>query len=139
MARLARLFPGASRNRLVHAFATFWVSAAMHCLLIARLYPAPTISQPRSFIPLFYEPGIYTFFLFQGLGTIIERIFLPIRAKESRLRKTLRLLWCYFVLIGSGRYATNTMVVNGLMAKKEWDMLNWTVVIKMIFGLFKFW
>ncbi|MBW0528601.1 hypothetical protein O181_068316 [Austropuccinia psidii MF-1] len=71
--RIARLVPG-SNHPAIHLMATFWVSALMHCLLISRLYPTPNpLQNPKSLLPLFYEPGIYFFFLSQGLGILIEQ------------------------------------------------------------------
>lgn len=132
--RLARLMPGAN-NPLVHAFATFYISAVMHCILLSRLYPNPTLSNPASFLTLIFEPGVMMFFLSQGIGTVIERVWLPVRPNDGMGKKLLRWLWLYFVLIGSGRWVTNTLVLKGAMVKDQWDMLNWSVVIKMLFGL----
>ncbi|EGG13052.1 uncharacterized protein MELLADRAFT_86997 [Melampsora larici-populina 98AG31] len=132
--RLARLIPGAN-NPLVHAFATFYISAVMHCILLSRLYPTPTLSNPVTFLTLIFEPGVMMFFLSQGIGTVIERVWLPVRPNDGIGKKLSRWLWLYFVLIGSGRWVTNTLVLKGVMVKDQWDMLNWSVVIKMLFGL----
>lgn len=75
------------------------------------------------------------FFLAQGAGTVVERVWFPVRTGEGLGRKLIRWVWLYVVLIGSGRWVTNTLVLKGVMKKKEWDMLNWSVVLRMLMGL----
>ncbi|POW01386.1 hypothetical protein PSTT_12488, partial [Puccinia striiformis] len=142
--RLARLIPGSS-HRLVQ-FACLITnrgkletttknlhSAMFHCLLLARLYPTPEISQPITFLPLFYEPGIYKFFISQGIGVIIEKVVLGDPKKDEALPKRfIRVLFLYFVLFGAGRYSANALAIKGLLEKDQWNTLTIPAIAKLL-------
>ncbi|OAV87818.1 hypothetical protein PTTG_29270 [Puccinia triticina 1-1 BBBD Race 1] len=134
--RLARLMPG-SNNRLIQMFGIFWISGMFHCLLLARLYPTPDISRPMSFLPLVYEPGIYKFFLCQGIGVIVEKIVLGDPKKDEALtKKIIRLVYLYFVLLGAGRFSTNALAVKGLLDKDQWNTVTIPAISKMFYDIF---
>lgn len=131
--RLSKLIPG-SRNRLVQMFGAFWISSVLHCLLMARLYPTPDLSKPITFLPLIYEPGIYIFFLSQGIGLIIENIVLGDYKKGERpIKRIIRIVWLYFVLLGAGRYSTNALAIKGLLDKNQWMMITLPAIAKMFY------
>ncbi|KAI7951369.1 hypothetical protein MJO28_007053 [Puccinia striiformis f. sp. tritici] len=134
--RLARLIPGSS-HRLVQVIGVFYMSAMFHCLLLARLYPTPEISQPITFLPLFYEPGIYKFFISQGIGVIIEKVVLGDPKKDEALPKRfIRVLFLYFVLFGAGRYSANALAIKGLLEKDQWNTLTIPAIAKLLYDIF---
>jgi hypothetical protein len=107
-----------------------------HCLALARLYPTPDISRPISFLPLVYEPGIYKFFLCQGLGVIIEKIVLGDPKKEEIMaKKVFRIFYLYFVLLMSGRYSTNALAIKGLLDKDQWNTVTIPAIAKMFYAI----
>jgi hypothetical protein len=109
----------------------------LHCVLLARVYPTPDISRPISFLPLVYEPGIYKFFLCQGLGVIIEKIVLgDPKREEIPAKKVLRIFFLYFVLLMSGRYCTNALAVKGLLDKDQWNTVTIPAIAKMVYAIF---
>jgi len=133
--RLARLVPGSS-HRLVGMFGAFWISAMFHCLALARLYPTPDISRPITFLPLVYEPGIYRFFLFQGIGVIVEKlVFGDPKKDEALAKKVIRIFYLYFVLLSAGRYSTNALAVKGLLSKDQWNTVTIPAIAKMFYNI----
>lgn len=126
--RTARLFPG-GLNATGNALWTFFLSGMMHSIMLARAYPAPTWNRPCTVIPIFWEPGMMLFFMAQGMGTLIEKKYFP-RKGCSMLRR----IWMYVILIGTGRYLANSMVVKGWLSSYEWNQMNYGNVIFDLFG-----
>ncbi|KAI9613340.1 hypothetical protein H4Q26_009940 [Puccinia striiformis f. sp. tritici PST-130] len=126
--RTARLFPG-GLNPTGNALWTFFLSGMMHSIMLARAYPTPTLSRPCTILPVFWEPGMMLFFVAQGVGTMVEKTYFP--PKSSSI---LRRIWMYVVLIGTGRYLVNSMVVKGWLSAYEWNQMNYGNVISDIFG-----
>ncbi|KAH9457772.1 hypothetical protein Pst134EB_010087 [Puccinia striiformis f. sp. tritici] len=126
--RTCRLFPG-GLNPTGNALWTFVLSGMMHSIMLARAYPTPTISRPCTILPIFWEPGMMMFFVAQGVATLIEKKYFP-SANSSVLRR----IWMYVVLIGTGRYLANSMVVKGWLSAYEWNQMNYPNVIADLFG-----
>jgi hypothetical protein len=90
-----------------------------------------------SFLPLIYEPGIYKFFLCQGAGVIIEKILLGDPKKDEGLAKRIvRIFYLYFVLLGAGRYSTNSLAVKGLLDRDQWNTVTIPAISKMFYDIF---
>lgn len=107
-----------------------------HCLVLARLYPTPDISRPITFLPLVYEPGIYRFFLFQGIGVIVEKLVLGDPKKDEALaKKVIRIFYLYFVLLSAGRHSTNSLAVKGLLSKDQWNTVTIPAIAKMFYNI----
>lgn len=126
--RTARLFPG-GLNPTGNALWTFFLSGMMHSIMLARAYPTPTLNRPCSILPIFWEPGMMLFFIAQGVGTLIEKKYF-----SSQNSSVLRRVWMCVVLLGTGRYLVNSMVVKGWLSAYEWNQMNYGNVISDIFG-----
>ncbi|KAA1093895.1 hypothetical protein PGT21_002126 [Puccinia graminis f. sp. tritici] len=126
--RTARLFPG-GLNPTWNALWTFFLSGMMHSIMLARAYPTPTLSRPCTILPIFWEPGMMLFFMAQGIGTLIEKTYFP-----TKNASILKRIWMCIVLIGTGRYLVNSMVVKGWLSAYEWNQMNYGNVISDIFG-----
>lgn len=126
--RTARLFPGGLSCK-GNALWTFFLSGMMHSIMLARAYPTPTLSRPCTILPIFWEPGMMLFFMAQGVGTLIEKTYFG-----TRNASVLRRIWMCVVLIGTGRYLVNSMVVKGWLSAYEWNQMNYANVISDIFG-----
>jgi len=126
--RTARLFPG-GLNSTGNALWTFFLSGMMHSVMLARAYPTPTLSRPCTILPIFWEPGMMLFFIAQGVGTLIEKTYF-----SSKGSSIFRRIWMYVVLLGTGRYLVNSMVVKGWLSAYEWNQMNYGNVISDIFG-----
>lgn len=128
LVRTARLFPG-GLNPTGNALWTFFLSGVMHSVMLARAYPTPKWSRPCTIIPIFWEPGMMLFFIAQGLGAMIEKKFLSWHRSPI-----LRIVWMYVILIGTGRYLVNSMILKGWLSAYEWNQMNYANVISDLFG-----
>lgn len=128
--RLARLVPGSS-YRIIQMFSAFWISAILHCFILARSYPTPDPSRPMTFLPLIYEPGIYQFFLCQGIAVIIEKMILgDFKQGEGIMKRIIRIVWLYFALLGAGRYSANSLALKGYLDKSQWEKITLPAIAK---------
>lgn len=94
LTRLGSLFP-LGQTRTGNAFWAYVLSAMLHSFIICRSKPEPSLSDPTSYLALFFDRPTLIFFVSQGLAMIVERHLVP-----SGLRR----LWLWVTIIFAGRW-----------------------------------
>ncbi|KAI9622111.1 hypothetical protein KEM48_007422 [Puccinia striiformis f. sp. tritici PST-130] len=87
-----------------------------------------------------YQSSLYD--LTHFLGTWHDDVFRRTRRSHTHRKEilpsanssVLRRIWMYVVLIGTGRYLANSMVVKGWLSAYEWNQMNYPNVIADLFG-----
>jgi hypothetical protein len=67
----------------------------LHSFIICRSKPEPSLSDPTSYLALFFDRPTLIFFVSQGLAMIVERHLVP---------PGLRRLWLWVTIIFAGRW-----------------------------------
>ncbi|MBW0462961.1 hypothetical protein O181_002676 [Austropuccinia psidii MF-1] len=104
LTRLGSLLPYGS-TKSGNAFWAYVLSGIMHSFFMARVKPEPTLSQPLSYLSLWYDSGTFWFFSLQGVGMLVERAFIPGPWKR---------LWLWLSIIPSGHWYIDSIL------QKDW-------------------